>query len=396
MSQLSLGAPQQKVLLLTGQPEELASCLAIMPDVMLMPLQDVMHDKVALRERVADSFMASQCDVIILDSRQPLDLATICRTIRGYPAGKDSHLLVMTCSEQDWATCMSLNVDDVVRVRPNEPVMASLATVMARYMRALAQRQRLEEKSRQAQTAIEIAAEYGSLLHFMDAAEKQQEINALAQLMVRHLGGRSYDAIVQISVEDQPVIFPPEGAPATHYTILAKLTASQARTAELDRFVGFRHGVVTMLVTNAPYKDPEKYGNLKDYLAHLSAISDTRARNLMIRRSVNEQHARMISVLDHIHEASQSIHDYTRQVMTELGHELEVAAGTFDMPAEDEARLLVIANTARDKLDALSENRDAIESHFGDLVGAMGHLKNLIDPPRSEPSPGDDATVELF
>lgn len=392
-----LGTTYQKVLMLTGQPQDMEPYLAIMPDVALMPVQDVMHDKAALRERVADSFMASECDVIILDSRQPLDLATLCRAIREYPAGKESHVLVMTHSEQDWAACMSLNVDDVVRVKPNEPVMASLATVMARYMRALTQRQLLAEKSRQAQTAIETAAEYGALLHFMDAAEKQNELKTLAQLVVRQLASRSLEALVQISSPDEFVVFPSEGAPATHYAILKKLTATDARTIEHDRFLGFRYGSVTLLVSNAPHKDPEKYGNLKDSLAQLCTIADARARSIIIRRSVNEQHDQMLEVMAVIRGASKNFHEHTQHVMVELGQELEIAASTYDMPAEDEAKLVAIANKARDKLDAMHENREIIESHFMELIGAMTGLKTLIDPPSTKIEQEDEGdSVQLF
>lgn len=386
----------QKVLMLSGQPDDMEPYLALMPDVALMPVQDVLHDSTALRERVADSFMASECDVIIIDSRQPLDLPTLCRAIRAYPVGKESHVLVMTHSEQDWATCMGLNVDDVVRVKPSEPIMASLATVMARYMRALTQRQLLEEKSRQAQTAIETAAEYGALLRFMDSAEKQQDLNSLALLIVRQLAGKGLDAIVDITSTHDKVVYPPEGAPAAHYVILSKLSVAKARTAELDRFLGCTNGALTLLVTNAPYRDPEKYGNLKDTLAHLCSIADSRARNIMIKRSINEQHTQMLAVLEVIQNASKGFHEFTQQIMGELGKELEFAAGTFDMPAEDEAKLLSIASKARDKLDAMHESREMTEHQFVELIATMSGLKALIDPPNLSNEEDQSDAIELF
>lgn len=387
---------QQKVLMLTGQPQDMEPYLALMPDVALMPVQDVVHDKTLLRERVADSFMASECDVIILDSRQSLDLRTLCRTIREYPEGKESHILVMTHSEQDWATCMSLNIDDVVRVKPNEPIMASLATVMSRYMRALTQRQLLEEKSRQAQSAIETAAEYGALLRFMDSAEKQQDLNSLAHLIVRHLASKGLDAIVDISSQNEKAVYPPEGAPSAHYAILTKLSGSGARTTELDRFLGYHSGAITLLVSNAPFRDAEKYGSLKDSLAHLCSIAETRARNIVIKRSINEQHTRMLEVLGIIRQAAKGFHEFTQRVMGELGKELEFAADTFDMPAEDEAKLLSIAGNARDKFDAMHENREITERHFVELIAAMSSLKALIDPPNVSDEQDQNDAVELF
>lgn len=396
MSGDQFGTSRQKVLMLTGQPQDMEPFLALMPDVALMPVQDVLHDKSALRERVADSFMASQCDVIIIDSRHAIDLATLCRAIREYPSGKESHVLVMTHSEQDWATCMGLNVDDVVRVKPNEPVMASLATVMARYMRALTQRQLLEEKSQQAQSAIEAAAEYGSLLHVMEAAEKQLDLNGLAQLVVRHLAQKSLDAIIEINAPEGRIRSPEAGAPASHYAIITKLAAAETRTVELDRLLGYRYGVITLLVTNAPHKDPGKFGNLKDSLAHLCAIVEARARSIIIKQSINTQHAQMLEVMEVIRGASKGFHEYTHRVMVELGQELELAASTFDMPAEDESKLLTIANTARDKLDAVHENREMIESHFLELIAAMGSLKTLIDPPDQQQETPDADSVELF
>lgn len=389
-------AARQKVLMLTGQPQDMEPYLALMPDVALMPVQDVMHDPLALRERVADSFMASECDVIIIDSRQSLDLPTVCRAIREYPAGKESHVLVMTHSEQDWAACMSLNVDDVVRVKPNEPIMASLATVMARYMRALTQRQLLEEKSRQAQTAIETAAEYGALLRFMDSAEKQQDLGSLAHLLVRQLAGKGLDAIVDITSANEKVVYPADGAPAAHYAILGKLSVATARTAELDRFLGFHYGALTLLVTNAPHRDPEKYGSLKDTLAHLCSIADSRARNILIKRSINEQHAQMLTVLEDIRNAEKGFHEFTQRIMGELGKELEFAAVTFDMPAEDEAKLLSIAGNARDKFDALHESREIAEHRFVELVTTMSGLKALIDPPNSPHEQDQGDAIELF
>lgn len=386
---------QKKVLMLTQHPQDMEPFLTIMPDVALMPVHDL-QDAAALRERVADSFMACEPDVIVIDSRSPLDLPTLCRAIRAYPMGKESHVLVMTHNEQDWVTCMGLNVDDVVRVKPNEPVMASLALVMARYMRALTQRQLLAEKSKQAQTAIEIAAEYGSLLHFMDAAEKQKELTGLAALVLHHLAAKSLEAIVHVSTHDGEMLFPATGAPTTHYGIIKKLARSETRTVELERFLGFRYGAVTLLVTNAPFQDSDKYGQLKDSLAHVCAITETRAKNIIIKESIGNQHEQLLELMHIMRDASKKFHAYTHKIMLELGQQLELAATTLDLQAEDEAKLLFISSTARDKLDAVHENRDIIEGHFSELIAAVSILKALIEVPATDARNASAEQIEIF
>ena len=93
-----------------------------------------------------------------------------------YPAGRESHVVIMTHDARDWMQCMDFDVDDIVYVKPAEPFLASYATVMARFMRTCTANTNLRAWPAGINNAIVTAAEYGALLHFMEAAESRTEL----------------------------------------------------------------------------------------------------------------------------------------------------------------------------------------------------------------------------
>lgn len=386
--------PKERVLLLTPRPESVERFLTLMPDIALVPVQDV--DGTQLRDRVTDAFMACQPDIIVIDSRTALDLSSLCRLLREYPAGRECHLSIMTHSAKDWVMCMNLDVDDIVYIDPEENFLTSFATVMARYMRALAQRQMLVEKSRQVHCAITTAAEYGALLHFMDAAEKRADLLGLAELVLRNLAGRSLEAVVHIAANDEALVYPTENVPTMHSNIVRKLAASEARIVQLDRFLGFRYGVFSLLVVNAPFSDTVEYGRLKDYIAHLCAIAESRAKGIIVKESIGQHHQQLQEVLGVLRDVTRGFNDYTQKIMQEMSLSLEKYAVTFDLQANEEDQLLAIAMQTGEKLDALLDNHDIVEKHFLNVITTMSKLKALIDLPGQGNDELAGDAVEIF
>lgn len=302
---------------------------SVLPDVYMVSVSTQLDD--ALKDAVTDAFMQADPSLIVVDCRQRLDILAWVTLIREYPAGRESHVVIMTHDARDWMQCMDFDVDDIVYVKPAEPFLASYATVMARFMRTLALRTQIFERGQQVHNAIVTAAEYGALLHFMEAAESRTELADLVSLVLKRLQEKNLEALIHVTTPSGIYFHPLENVPEAHIQLTKKLANSPQRMIAFERFLGFRYGGFTLLVTNAPFEDPHQYGRIKDSLAHLCALAESRAKSILVKQSIQEHHQKMLGMLDVIREVTNSFHGYTQKVMQDLTTSIEQAAITFDM-----------------------------------------------------------------
>lgn len=246
-------------------------------------------------------------------------------------------------------------------------------------------------------TAMSSASEMGTVAVFAEKVQACMELHRLANLIRVCLGDLGLDGVVQFIFENDIDIFPAD-VPVSYMRLLQNASESETRIISHGRFLLFSFDHVQLLVTNAPHLDQERYGRLRDVLAHVVSIAEARAKALKVNTllKIQQDNARMVMML--LEMASQDNRNSVKEIMTELSGSLRMMATGFDLNMEQEGQLLTLSEKALNSLEGLQEATMAVEVHFRSLLQQLDKASNLLQAPQEEAEliENGDSRIELF
>jgi DNA-binding NarL/FixJ family response regulator len=235
----------------------------------------------------------------------------------------------------------------------------------------------LKNYSTLAFTAMSSASEMGTVAVFAEKVQEVMELHRLANLLLTCLADLRVDGVVQFVFDDDISIFPVD-APFSSQRLLQNALQTDARIVSHGRFLLFCFDHVQLLVTDAPHVDPDRYGRLRDVLAHVVSIAESRAKTLKVNTllKVQQDNTRMVMTL--LEMASVDNRNSVKEIMMELSLSLRSMAMGLDLNMEQEAQLLGLSEKALNSLEGLQEATSAVEEHFRSLLQQLDTASNLL------------------
>lgn len=248
-------------------------------------------------------------------------------------------------------------------------------------------------------TAMSSASEMGVVALHAESIQSVMDLNKLAKLTLGCINELAMDGIVQFSFDKSVSVFP-ENTSASYKRLLDTMRSSSSRIVSHDRFLVFSFDHVQLLVTNAPVNDSDRYGRMRDVLAQVASITESRAKTLQVNQMLKEQqdNARMVMML--LEMASRDNRNSVKSIMTDLSFSLRQMAMGLDLTLAQETAMTSLADAALEALESLQEATIAVEGHFRSLLAQLDEAANLLDKNNGQPETEENSSagskVELF
>jgi hypothetical protein len=246
-------------------------------------------------------------------------------------------------------------------------------------------------------TAMSSASEMGTVAIFAEKVQAAMDLHRLAHLIHACLKDLRLDGVIQFVFDDDITLFPADVS-LSYQRLLHSARESDARIVSQGRFLLFSFDHIQLLITDAPYLDEERYGRLRDVLAHLVSIAEARAKTLKVNTllKIQQDNTRMVMML--LEMASQDNRNSVKEIMTGLSDSLRLMAMGFDLNLEQEAKLLGLSERALNSLEGLQEATSTAEVHFRSLLQQLDTASNLLQSVEdAQPAIDEsDSRVELF
>lgn len=261
----------------------------------------------------------------------------------------------------------------------------------------LALQQELKSFSAIAFTAMSSASEIGTVAVFAEKVQEVMELERLAQLVHTCLSDLNLTGVMQFVFDDETRLFP-ASVPASYLQLLGLARDTSARIVSQGRFLLFSFTHLQLLVTDAPVNDEERYGRLRDVLAHLVSIAEARAKTLKVNSLLKTQQDNTRTVMMLLEMSSRDNRNSVKEIMTDLSDSLRLMATGFDLNMDQEVALLRLSEHALESLEGLQEATEAVEEHFRSLVQELDNVAHLLDSveTKAEVVEENDSRVELF
>lgn len=247
-------------------------------------------------------------------------------------------------------------------------------------------------------TAMSSASEMGVVALFAEKVQQTMDLSRLAQSAINCINELGMEAVVQFRFDEKIRLFP-DVVPASYKKLLESTLASSTRIVSHGRFLVFSFNHVQLLITNAPAQDPDRYGRMRDVLAHIASITESRAKTLQVNQMLKEQqeNSRMVMML--LEMASRDNRNSVKTIMTELSLSLRHMSLSLDLTLAQESAMIALADKALESLEGLQEATAAVEEHFRSLLEQLDEVANLLDAPNGANIPAvnvETTKVELF
>jgi hypothetical protein len=373
-------APQKSLpmAIITPVPTQTERYKSLAPGAEIIDFHDAIQHQGPIESLIPDA-KQSDINIVIVINRPPLLIDQMVNQLRSASGKNKLYILVVTPHDVEYRHQADLDVDDYVFLTDDD-ISASIFDISReRFQRNIGMRDRFIDATRTARSAMDSASEYGSLVHFFEVSEQCLSIDSLADAIFEFLSNKNLTVDFRINKESDTIFRPVNGSSTARRHMLNKMNTSQKRMVSVEKLLGYHFEHFTLLISDAPVHQPEKYGQLKDSLAHFCTIVESRVKHILIKDRIAQQHADIVQIMDLIRNSTKASKNHINRIMNNLVQEIEVAATTFDMNLAEEEKLLEVANQATDSLYKLQENDHLVESHFLSLIETIASIQSLAN-----------------
>ncbi|MET0355451.1 MAG: hypothetical protein ABW044_01675 [Cellvibrio sp.] len=253
----------------------------------------------------------------------------------------------------------------------------------------------LKNYSNIAFTAMSSASEMGVVAFYAQSVQNIADMNRLAHQTIHCLKDLSVQGYIQFSFDDKLYTYP-ENISKKYLNLLNQTRLSDCRIISQGRFFIFNFENAQLLIIDAPVENPDKYGRLRDVIAHIASIAEARAKTIKVNELLKAQQENTRTVITLLKMASQDNRTSVKTIMTELSMALREIAMGLDLTLEQETAMLTLADKALTSLESLHKTTDAIETHFHSLLLQLDQAAKLLEVDETEQKAEIESSVELF
>jgi len=244
-------------------------------------------------------------------------------------------------------------------------------------------------------TAMSSASEMGLVAFYAQSVQNTGSLDRLAEQTLRCLNDLTVQGFVQFSFDDSLHVYP-QNISDTYRDLLEWTRTSEHRIVSHGRFLIFNFDNAQFLITDAPVNEPEKYGRLRDVIAHIVSIAEARAKTIKVNSLLKDQQENTRTVISLLEMASRDNRNAVKAIMTDLSMALRELATGMDLNLEQEGALLGLSERALNSLESLHEATDAVEIYFRSLLGQLDKAAKLLETDNLLEPAAVESTIELF
>ena len=330
-------------------------------------------------------------DLIITDIVMPEGTGyDLCRSIKEDEAIRDIPVVFMSgeVDLDEYLAGHDVEGEDFLP-KPFEP--AELRHLVSQTLSNMEARHQLARDARSAfstaMVAMSSAAELGVVLQFIRNSYGCRDYATLADAVVAACADYGLSGCVRLKGRMGDVARNRKGDSSPLERGVLERMSSFGRIMDFKHRTSISYPHVTVMITDMPLEDGDRYGRLRDHLMVLAESADARVQALDDSLEVAAKHHTLSSLLSHAREALADIgqrhrnnKNDTRVIMHTMLHTVEQSFAHLHLTSEQEDYLAGVMHGAVRQVMDLFEQGLAIDDH----LSALTQLLKAGDTPARE------------
>lgn len=322
-------------------------------------------------------------DLVLTDIVMPgMSGFELCRALKEDESTRDIPVLFLSgaLTMEEFLNGHDVGGEDFL-AKPFQP--AALRLAVAHSLHIAQERQQLAQDARMAfstaMVAMSSAGEFGVVLNFIRNSYGCRDYNDLANLLVAACGEFGLSACVRLNGRMGNIARNRDGASSALENNILERLSGFGRIVDFSHrtAVSFPHG--TVMITNMPKEDEERYGRLRDHLAILMESADARVQSLDDSLAMAANHETLMALVRQTQEALADIDRRHRDNQNDARIIMHTMLGTV----EQSFAQLGLTTAQEDFLaDVLRQAVEQVMDLFNQGLAIDNHLtavKNMLD-----------------
>lgn len=326
---------------------------------------------------------AERPDLVLTDIAMP-DLTgyELCRALKDDPATQAIPVLFLSgvVGLEEHLAGHDAGGEDFL-AKPFKP--AELLHKVAHALRVARERQRLASDAnsafRTAMVAMSSAAELGVVLRFVRDSFACSSYRQLADGIIAACAEFGLHACVRLRGRNGAQSRNGTGESSVLETNVLEHLAGFGRIVDFSQRTAINYDNVTLMITDMPRADEERYGRLRDHLATLCESADARVRALDDALDVSAKHLALGNLIENTRRALSDIdrrhrdnQNDARVIMHGMLATVEQSFSRLDLTDEQEDYLADVMRSAVQKVMDLFAQGLAIDDHLRSVTSTLG------------------------
>lgn len=374
---------RRKVLVVDDEPVSLA-----MASGMLEEQYEVLAGA-ASGEEALRRIRAEQPDLVLTDIVMPgMSGLEMCSALKGDETTREIPVIFMSgaMSLDEFLAGHAAGGEDFLE-KPFQP--AGLRHIVAQTLHNIDERRRLaldvQSAFSTAMVAMSSAAEIGVVLNFIRKSFACQDYVGLADAVVAACAEFGLNACVRLRGRGGLLARNRNGTSSTLEKSILERMAGFGRIIDFSHRTAISYDRVTLMITDMPRDDVERYGRLRDHLAILAESVDARVSALDDRLQVETKNAALSNLVQHSQAALADIdrrhrdnQNDARMIMHNMLGTVEVSFAQLGLTTAQEDYLAGVMRDAVQQVMDLFDQGLSIDNH---LTAVKEMLEKGNQPP---------------
>ncbi len=328
-------------------------------------------------------------DLVLTDIVMPeIDGYELCRALKEDPQTSDIPVIFLSGNEslEDYLAGHDVGGEDFLA----KPVqIVELRHRIAHTLRVTRERRHLAQDARcafnTAMAAMSSAAEFGVVLQFIRGSYNCHDYGELADVVIATCAEYGLTACVRLNGRLGTLARNRTGASSALEMAILERMAGFGRIIDFSQRTAISYDHVTLMLTDMPLAEPERYGRLRDHLAVLAESVDARVRALDDGMAVAVKHQALGKVvrqtqaaladIDRRHRANQND---ARMILMNMLTLVEQSFAQLGMTSSQEDFLVAILDRGvRDVMDLLDQGL-SIDNHLTAVQDTLEQSESLL------------------
>lgn len=367
-----------RVLVVDDEPVNLALAMGVLADDYLVLDGAVDGNDGLARAR------AELPDLVLTDIAMPgMNGYELCRALKDDPATRGIPVIFLSGAVglEEHLAGHDAGGEDFL-AKPFKP--AELLYKVSHALKSTEERQRLARDAdyayMTAMTAMSSAAEFGVVLRFVRDSFSAADYEQLADGIVSTCSEFGLNACVRLNGRNGSLARNRAGnSSALEDSVLERLSGF-GRIVDFSQRTAINYDSVTLMITDMPSNDEERYGRLRDHLATLCESADARVRALDDALDAKTQHKALLDLVDNTRRALADIdrrhrdhQNDARMIMHGMLATVEQSFSRLDLSDDQEDYLADVMRGAVHKVMDLFEQGLAVDNHLSAVTGMLGN-----------------------
>ncbi len=322
-------------------------------------------------------------DLILMDVKMPgINGLDTCRQVKTQPETEFIPIIfvsALSTAEERMAGYEAGGDDYIVKPYNDKEFLKKIYLSLENSKKLKEAQKNFQESMKTAMTAMNNTAEIGGILHFYKDSFAIETDKGVIESLFSVLSVYGLNAIVGVFKDEGPIFESNAGVVRSiEISVIEQIRKREGSIFNFGHRSAYSYSNITILVSNMPVDDEEKYGRFKDHIAMLAEGSNARIISLIVENEKRKNENDLQNLLSATGEALQAFdeqqcenHGEIEKIMGLLSADVEASFFSLGLTDQQERSLMTIIHESEKRAKNLFEKDQSLHQNLETIMASL-------------------------